>query len=129
MRNTGWIASLMDVDRKPLEFTGDDVDRFTSIIDLKGNYEFVTVIIPIMVSSTITVYIQMTPLVSEVPVVLHILDEDAAGSFAQTSATIETAATALTFRIGGAQYFRLYTSANQTSNITWYAKGFNRENM
>ena len=44
-----WVESLMDVDRAPLEFTGDDVNRFTSVIDLEWPYEFVTVILPIMV--------------------------------------------------------------------------------
>lgn len=129
MRSTGWIPSVMDVDRKPLEFTGDDVDQFTSVIDLKGNYEFVTVIVPVIVSGTIIPYIQRTPAVSEVPAIMHILDADGAGSFAQTTANISTVITAVTFRIGGAQYLRLRTSGNQTSDVTFYLKGFNRENM
>lgn len=129
MRNTGWISSVMDVDRIPTEFTGDDVDRFTSLIDLDGNYEFVTIILPIMVSSTVVVYIQRTEKIDEIPSLLHILDADSAASLVQTSPTVELTSLAVTFRIGGAQYFRLYTSGNQTSDITFYAKGFNRENM
>lgn len=129
MRNTRWIPSIMDVDRVPAEFTGDDVDRFTSLIDLSGNYEFVTVILPIMVSSTVTVYIQRTDQIDEIPSLLHILDADSEASLVQTSPTVELTSLAVTFRIGGAQFFRLYTSADQTSDITFYAKGFNRENM
>ena len=128
MRNTGWISSLMDVDRDA-EFAGDDVDQFSSIINLKGNYEFVTVILPIMVSSDVTIYIQRTDAVTEVPVIMHTLDGDSADSFAQTSAAVSSAAIALTFRIGGAQYFRLKMDGNQTLDLTFYAKGFNRENM
>jgi len=80
-------------------------------------------------SSSVTVYIQRTEAIDEVPSILHILDYDAAGALVQTSATIELVSVALTFRIGGAQFFRLYTSADQSDDITFYARGFNRSSM
>lgn len=129
MEFSKWVASLMDVDRAPLEFTGDDVNRFTSVIDLGWPFEFVTVILPIMDSADVTLYVQRTAEVDEVPSLLHVLDYDAAGSLIQTSATVSTAAIALTFRIGGAQFFRLYTSADQSGDITFWARGFNRSSM
>lgn len=128
MRNTGWISSLFDFNRAS-EFAGDDVDQFSSVIDLKGNYEFVTVIVPVLVSGKITPYIMRTPAVTEVPVLMHFMAADSAASYAQDSTAISTVSTALTFRIGGAQYLRLRSSGDQTADVTFYAKGFNRENM
>lgn len=121
-----WFSVLLDYDRAS-EFTGDDVNQYSAVCDLGGAYEFVTVICPIMDSGDVTIYIQKTVAITEIPALMHVLDYDATGSLVQTSATVSTAAIALTFAIGGAQYFRLRTSGDQDQNITYYARGFNRD--
>ena len=125
MLATAWIPVLLDYDRDE-EFTGDDADQFSTICNLGGAYEFVTVILPIMDSADVTLYVQKTDAVDEIPALLYVLDYDAAGALVQTSATVSTAAFTLTYRIGGAQFFRLKCSANQDPDITFYCRGFNR---
>lgn len=123
---TGWVPVLLDIDRDE-EFTGDDANQFSTVCDLGGAYEFVTVILPIMDSATVTLYVQKTDAIDEVPALLYVLDYDAAGALVQTSATVSTAAFALTYRIGGAQFFRLKCSHDQDPDITFYCRGFNRD--
>jgi len=122
---TKWIPVLLDFNRAA-EFADDDVDQFSAVCDLGGNFEFVTVICPIMDSSHVTVYVQRIAAIDEVPAVLHALDADTAGSFIQTISDVSTVAITGTFRIGGAQYLRLRTSHNQDQDITFYCRGFNR---
>ena len=118
-----WKSALIDIDRAT-EFTGDDVDRYSALVDLEGNFEFVTVFIPTIDSATVTPYVQRDAAVATVPVAVQVLDADATGSFAHAT-TASTGAIAVTFRIGGVQHIRLYTGANQAADRTFYVRGFN----
>ena len=120
-----WISSLMDVDRDA-EFTGDDVDRWSSVIDLGNNYEFVTITIPTIVSATISVGVMRNEVVTSVPSLVYALSDAATGNYLHATTAAETAMTVV-FRIGGCRYFRIKSGANQTGDITFYVRGFNRQ--
>lgn len=125
---TSWKSVLLDYDRSS-EFTGDDVDQFSALVELRGNYEFLTVIIPALsASGTVTPYIQRDGAIATVPVIVHVLDGDATGSFAHATSS-GAGDIAVTFRIGGVQYLRLRVGANQTANRTFYVRGFNQMNI
>ncbi|KKN72614.1 hypothetical protein LCGC14_0408560 [marine sediment metagenome] len=132
MITTKWHEALVDIDRST-EFTGDDVDRYSKLVDLKGSFEFITVIVPTLsTSGIVTPYIQktdgvdtVTPANGEVPVAMVTMDGNATGHFAH--ATSSGAGGIVTvFRIGGAEYVRVHVSQNQSADRTFYVRGFNR---
>ena len=128
MRASAWETATIDIDRAT-EFTGDDVARFSSLVDLKNIYEFLTVIVPALdASAVITPYVQMDGDVDTVPVAVHALDDDATGSFAHATSS-GAGSLVVTFRIGGVQHVRLYAGADQAADRTFYVRGFNRENL
>jgi hypothetical protein len=121
-----WKTATLDYDRVATEFVGDDVDRFTDLVDLGDNYEFLTVFIPTLsAQATIMPYVQRDELIATVPVAVHAFDADATGTFAHATSSGAGGIVA-TFRIGGTRYFRLYAGADQTANRVFYCRGFNR---
>ena len=119
-----WKTVLMDINRAS-EFTGDDVDRYSELCDLGDNYEFATVFIPTIDSAGIAVVVQRDDSKASVPVIVHMFDADAAGSF-QHITTAATTTNVVTYRIGGVRYLRLFSSGvNQTADRTFYVRGFN----
>ena len=120
---TSWLSVLMDIDRAT-EFTGDDVDQFSKLLDLGDSYEYVTVIIPTITSSTIGISIQMDGNEDTVPSPVYILDADATGNFLHAT-TAATTAMAVTYKLGGARWFRIKAGANQAADRTFYCRGFN----
>lgn len=126
MKCSKWFTATIDIDRAT-EFTGDDVDQYSKLVDLLENYEFLTVHFDSAITSaTLTPVVQVGPGVDEVPVPVHVLDDDATGSFAHAT-TAGTTQVSVTFRIGGYQYVRLKTGANQAADETFKVRGFNRE--
>lgn len=125
MFSSEWQTATLDYDRSATQFVGDDVDRFTDLIDLGADYENILVFIPTIDSSVVTPYIQRDSSTATVPVAMHILDDDATGSFAHAT-TAGTGAITVIFRIGATRYLRLYTGSNQTADRTFYVRGFNR---
>ncbi len=128
MKVSAWKTLNLDFDRSSDGFTDEDVDRFTELLDLGEAYEFITVLIPTIESATITPYIQNDEKVATNPFPIHVLDDDATGSFLHATSA-GTGGIAVTFRIGGVQYIRLYTGADQTADRAFLVKGFNREPM
>ena len=125
MKCSRWLTATFDIDRDT-EFVGDDADQFSKLLDLGENYEFITVVMGAAItSSTLNPWVQMTEAISEVPVIVHVLDDDATGSFAHAT-TAATTQVAVTFRIGGIQYLRLRCGSNQAADRTMYVRGFNR---
>lgn len=121
-----WKTATLDYDRTDLEFTGDDVDQFSDLVDLGGDYEFITVHFDgVIDSGTLNPWVQKGAEISEVPVIKHILDADATGSFAHAT-TAAVTQVSVTFQIGGYQYLRLRTGGNQTADRTFSVRGFNR---
>jgi len=122
---SGWKTVTLDYDRDT-EFTGDDADRFSELVDIKGHYEYVTVIIPALDSSgVVSIYIQKDEKIATVPIILHVLDDDATGSFAHSTSS-GAGSIAVIFRLGTAQWFRIHVAADQAANRTFYVQGFNR---
>ncbi len=121
---SAWFTATIDIDRAT-EFSGDDVDQFSSLVDLGANYEFVTVIIPTITSATTAPYVQRDNSIASVPIIVHALDDDATGSFAHATSAATTT-NVCTFRIGGIQYLRIKCAANQGADKTLYVRGFNR---
>jgi len=63
-----WKTATLDYDRANTDFTGDDVVRFTDLVDLDDNYEFLTVFIPALsANGTVSIYVQRDDLVATVP--------------------------------------------------------------
>lgn len=125
MKNSKWFTATIDIDRDT-EFTGDDVDQFSDLIDLGDNYEYLLVLCDsVITSSTLAPWVQKTAEIDEVPVVMHILDDDATGSFAHAT-TAAVTQIAIIFRIGAIQYLRLRAGSNQAADETFSVRGFNR---
>ena len=116
-----WTSVLTDIDRAT-EFSGDDADKYSKLADLGDNYDSVLVIIPTITSAVISLYIQRDGLIATVPVPLNIFDDDATGHFLHgTSAG--TASIAIVFHIGGVQYLRVHSGANQGADRTFWVRG------
>jgi len=124
MYASDWETATIDIDRST-EFTGDDVDRFSDLIDLEDDYEYLTVFIPTLDAAVVSVYVQRDSAIATVPVILHYFDSDATGSFAHATSS-GTGGIVITYRLGGCRYFRLHCGANQTADRTFYARGYNR---
>ena len=119
-----WKTATIDIDRDT-EFTGDDVDQFSDVVDLGADFEFVTVHCDsVITSATLNPWVQKTGSIDEVPVVKHILDADATGSFAQATSAAVTRVS-VTFRIGGYQYLRIRAGSNQSADETFSVRGHN----
>ncbi len=120
-----WITATLDYDRGTTEFTGDNGVRFTDLIDLESEYEFMTVFIPALsASGTVTPYVQRDDAITTIPVAVHAMDDDTTGSFAHATSS-GAGGIAVIFRIGGIRWLRLYVGADQTANRVFYCKGFN----
>lgn len=117
------LAALLDYNRAATEFTGDDVDRFTALVDLGRQWEWVRIDVPTIDSATVSIYVQFDAAVATVPVLLHYkLPADA--STAAWATTAGTGGYSIVCPcLGGAQYIRLYTGANQTADRTFYVQG------
>jgi len=123
-----WKTATIDIDRGG-EFSGDDVDQFSSLVDLGDNYENVLVMCDSAITSaTLAPWVQKTDAVDEVPVVVHALDDDATGSFAHAT-TAGTTQIAVVFRIGAIRYLRIRTGGNQAADETFSVRGFNGQSF
>ena len=136
-----WKTALIDPENRPLippaieagpEFTGDDLDRYSGLVDLGGDYEFIGVYIPTIDSAVITPYVQrdnkvdmVTPANGTVPAPVVALDAAATGHFAHATSA-GTGLIFVVFRIGGFQYVRLHSSVDQGEAGNFYVRGFNR---
>ncbi len=122
-----WKTATLVYDRSDLEFTGDDVDQFSSLVDLGEGYEYLAVFIPALsANGTVAVWVQRDGAIATIPVVVHILDDDATGSFLHATSS-GAGGIFVIFRIGGARYVRIRVNADQTANRLFQIKGFNRQ--
>ena len=120
-----WRTATIDIDRAT-EFTGDDVDQFSDLIDLGKDFEYILVLCnSVITSATLAPWVQKTSAKDEVPVVVHALDDDATGSFAHAT-TAAVTQVAVIFHIGAIQYLRLRAGANQAADETFSVRGFSR---
>ena len=127
MESSGWKSVTLDYDRSPTEFSGDDVDRYSELLDLGDFYENITVIIPALsASAVVTPYIQVESTTDTVPTAMVALDDDATGHFAHATSS-GAGSIAVVFRIGGARYLRLHCGADQIANRIFWVQGFSRQ--
>ncbi|MFA5377308.1 MAG: hypothetical protein WC455_16275 [Dehalococcoidia bacterium] len=119
-----WKDALIDIDRD-VEFTGDDVDRYSKIVDLGGVYENIEVKLPTITGSVVQAYGQQGNGLTEVPLPINIFDADATGHFAHATTT-GPGGFYITFHIGGFQFIRIHTDANQAADRTFSVRGVGR---
>lgn len=111
-----WFPALLDVDVDP---------DATEEVDLEGNYEFITVIVPTLgQASTLEAQIAMGSGETFYP--MWRWDADSATDLVGTTSSITTTRT-LVFRIGGVQFIKVgVAGSNMSSDVTFYVRGFNR---
>ena len=108
-----WETVLIDIDVD---------DTLSAEVDLGANYEFLTVLIPTITSSTITVHVAMASGGTFFP--LYAFDADGTGDFAHATSAATTTH-AVVFRIGGVQYIKIKAGSTQTTaDKTFYVRGF-----
>ncbi len=120
-----WQEALIDIDRAA-EFSGDDVDQFTKLVNLDMPFEFLTVLVPAVDSGAITPYVQKEPAVDTVPVPVHFFHDNNADTDVVQSTVADTGSKAITFNIGGNQFVRLKVAADQSADRSLQVRGFNR---
>ena len=112
---TKWLSALID------QSVDDDLSEE---VDLQGHFEFLAVIIPTLDGShTTTVHIAMESGGTYYPI--YQLDIASAADFAQLT-TGATTAHMVIFRIGGAQFVKIFVGTGVTTDKTFYVRGFNR---
>lgn len=108
-----WKDCTIDIDRDT-EFVGDDVDQYSKLVDLGRHYEKVVILVPTIVSGTVSVYVQEVASTATVPKPLHYRQTSDNATAAWTIST-GSGLLAITCDLGGIRYIRLRTGANQTS--------------
>ena len=99
-------------------------DTLTPEVDLERAFEFLTILIPTITSSTVTVHISNDSGGTFYPV--YVPDADATGDFAHAT-TAATTSKAITLRIGGARYIKIKCGSSQGANRTFKVRGFSRD--
>ena len=117
MRVSEWKTALIDV---------SEDDDLSAEVDLGGNYEFLTILIPTLTSSTITIHVSNESGGTFYPV--YVPDADATGDFAHATSAATTSH-AVTFRIGGTQYIKIAAGSAQAADRSFKVRGFNQENL
>ena len=121
---TGKILALIDIDRD-VEFSGDDVDRYTKLVDLGGIYKFVEVTVPALsASAAVDLFTQEDKSIDTVPSQFIALVTTAAGHYVP-STTSGAGTVIVVFGPLVAQYVRVRAGANQSADRNFYVRGFN----
>ena len=117
-----WQTATIDIDRAS-EFTGDDVDRYSDLVDLGSEFGDVLVEIPALdASGVVSLYTQKDADKDTVPKQVQIFDDDATGHFVHGTSS-GAGGFAIVFHVGAAQYLRVHVAANQAADRTFYVKG------
>ncbi len=117
-----WKEALVDIDRAT-EFTGDDVDRFSELVDLGMDYKHLVVCVPALdASATVRVYGQRDAAIATVPHPVVSIKKESTGHIAQVT-TSGAGDMEVSFDIGGIQFLRIYLSANQTADRSIWVRG------
>ena len=112
-----WLDCLIDIDRAT-EFTGDDVDLYSKLIDLGREYERLLILVPTITSAALSIYVQEVAAVATVPKQLNYYKPEAAAHVAWAT-TAGTGAIAISCEsLGGYRYVRIYSGANQAADRT-----------
>lgn len=110
-----WQTALIDINRNT-EFSGDDVDQYSKLVDLGRESSGVVIELPAFSSSTISIYGQEGSTVVTVPFIIHRLRDNAQTSEAWTT----TASTGSLFIhcnvLGAIRYIRIRANTNQAAD-------------
>jgi hypothetical protein len=112
----------MDIDLVA-EFVGQDINRTSHLCDLGYEFTGVMIFVPTIDNATIGLLVQRDSAIATVPVPLHSVKfaDDSTGALVTTASTggfmIHIPC------LGGIQYFRILTGADQTADRTFYCKG------
>ena len=118
--NRDFLPALIDIDRDG-EFVGDDVDRYSALVDLGGEFSEVAIKLPTIDNATVAVYAQQDGAIATVPVPVHVRKADNTTGVVFISEG--TGGITVTLPLGNVRYIRLYTGANQTADRTILVKG------
>lgn len=118
---TTWQSVLMDIDLAA-EYSGEDIDRTSALVDLGFEASGVMIFVPTIDSATIGLLVQRDSAIASVPVALH-HKKPADDSTAAWVTTASTGGYMIHVPLDGIQYFRILTGADQTSDRTFYVKG------
>jgi len=100
-----------------------DNGTLSAEVNLGKPYKKVMLIGPAIVSGTLSINIAMTAGGTYYPI--HILDDDATGSFLSAT-TAATTSIAIEFPVGAAQFVKVLSSVSQTGGpLTFYVRGIN----
>ncbi len=111
-----WLTATIDIDRST-EFSGDDVDRYSSLVDLGRPYERLLIELPALsASAAISIYVQEVVAIATVPKQLNYYKPEAAGNAAWATSSGAGSLAISCEHLGGFQYIRLYASANQAAD-------------
>jgi hypothetical protein len=116
-----WQSVLMDIDLTA-EYSGEDIDRTSALVDLGFEASGVMIFIPTIDSAAVSLLVQRDSSIATVPVALHHkkVSDDSTVLWATTAGT---GGFMINIPLGGIQYFRIYTGANQTADRTYYVIG------
>ena len=110
-----WKSATIDIDRTPTEFTGDDVDRYTDLVDLGREYEKLAIIVPAVITvSELLIYVQSDEKIATVPCLLHVVNTDTAYTVTLAVSTYFTCDC-----ITGIRFLRLYSATNQAADAVF----------
>ena len=118
-----WITATIDIDRDS-EFSGDDVDRYSKVVDLGAEYKAVVVEVPTIDSATVSVHVMRDATITTVPVEVHYTKSD--DTTAHWAATAGTGAYSIIVMVGGYRYMRIHVGADQTADRAILVKGIGR---
>lgn len=107
-------TATIDIDRAS-EFTDDDVDQYSSLVDLGRVSSKVMAFIPTITSSPVGIYVQRDNNVATVPTKVVAFDDDATGHFDHATSA-GTGGIMAIFEVGAAQYIRFRCTSNQAAD-------------
>jgi len=116
-----WQSVLMDIDL-PAEYAAEDIDRTSALVNLGFEASGVMIFLPTIDSATIGLLVQRDSAIATVPVALHYkkFADDATAAWLTTAST---GGIMINVPLGGIQYFRILTGADQTADRTFLVKG------
>ena len=119
--NRTWQSVLMDIDL-PAQYSGEDIDRTSALVDLGQDCSGVTVFVPTIDSAAVSLLVQRDSAITTAPVALH-YRQASDNATALQATTASTGGYVFNFDLDTIRYFRIYTGADQTADRTFYVRG------
>jgi hypothetical protein len=119
--NRTWQSVLMDIDLTA-QYSGEDIDRTSALVDLGYDCTGVSVFVPTIDSAAVSLLVQRDSTITTVPVALH-YRQTSDNATALQATTASTGGYVFNFKLDSIRYLRIYTGANQTADRTFYVRG------